>query len=68
MTYTLAMKACLSPHPRDRPSFPQILTILEDLKAEVATGTYLNSGGASAVRSTHFQCHLHANVLLVCIP
>lgn len=50
MTYTLAMKACLSHHPKDRPSFPQILTILHDLKAETETGTYINSGGCLAVR------------------
>jgi hypothetical protein len=58
MTYTLAMKACLSQNPEERPSFVQLLTILRDLKAEVAAGSYLNSEGAQVVcfapKTSHF--------------
>jgi hypothetical protein len=50
MTYTLAMKACLSTTPADRPSFQQVQTLLRDVQAEVAKGSYVDSDGAPQVR------------------
>jgi hypothetical protein len=49
LTYTLTMQACLSLEPRERPTFPQILTILSDLRAEVARGHYINGEGRAQV-------------------
>jgi hypothetical protein len=51
MTYTLAMKACLSESPKDRPTFAQMQTLLGDLEEEVASGQYVNSAGALVVRA-----------------
>jgi hypothetical protein len=50
MTYTLAMKACLSLMPKDRPSFQELETLLGDLCVEIASGSYLNSDGVTVVR------------------
>ena len=61
LTYTLTTKACLSEQPADRPSFEQLLAILDDLQAEVATGTYLNSRGNVQVRClSPLTTHRHA--------
>ena len=55
LTYTLTLKACLSEKPSERPSFEQLLSILDDMVGEVATGVYLNARGhpqnASAVQA-----------------
>eukprot|EP00892_Ulva_mutabilis_P009188 jgi/Ulvmu1/6641/UM003_0279.1 len=45
LTYTLAMKACLSRDPGQRPTFGQLQTIISDLQDEVARGHYINSQG-----------------------
>lgn len=45
LTYTLTLKACLSEKPSERPSFEQLLSILDDMVGEVATGVYLNARG-----------------------
>jgi hypothetical protein len=50
LTYTLTMKACLSETPADRPTFSNILVLLEDLVNEVAQGSYVNSNGSVQVR------------------
>lgn len=51
LTYTLLVKACLSPTPSDRPTFPQILQILLDVEREVSTGTYIDSLGVPQASS-----------------
>lgn len=50
LLYVLTMKACLSHEAAERPSFEEIQTLLQDIAREVATGTYVNSGGAVLVR------------------
>lgn len=52
LTYVLAMKAALSEQPSERPSFEDLVTLLDDTIAEVEGGTYLNSEGASMVRAS----------------
>ena len=54
LTYVLSMKACLSELPRERPSFEDLTTLLEDCSSEVLTGSYTNSMGHQWV------CHSHA--------
>jgi hypothetical protein len=44
------MRACFSENPVDRPSFAQLVAIFDDLKAELATGTYINTSGNVQVR------------------
>lgn len=50
LTFTLAMAACLSERPADRPTFAQLGTIFGDLCSEVARGYYINSAGMLQVR------------------
>lgn len=50
LTYTLAMKACLSRDPAERPTFPQLQVIIADLEDEVARGHYINGNGRAQVR------------------
>jgi hypothetical protein len=49
LTYVLAMKAALSEQPDERPPFSDLLTLLDDTAAEVASGTYINSEGVAVV-------------------
>jgi hypothetical protein len=63
------MSACLSEKPGDRPSFAQLAAIFEDLKAELASGTYINTNGNVQVcsrphssfrkRMQDYYLHLH---------
>lgn len=55
LTYTLAIKACLSREPGERPTFPQLMTIIDDLKDEVSRGHYINGNGRAQVRRLHAQ-------------
>jgi hypothetical protein len=50
LTYTFAMRACLSPVATERPTFKQLVTLLEDLQIEVESGQYIDSGGRVQVR------------------
>jgi hypothetical protein len=50
LTYTLTMKACLSTSPQDRPSFTAVLTLLDYMATEVASGRYINTRGHWQVR------------------
>ena len=50
LLYVLTMKACLSDQPEERPTFADLLTLLADMEAEVATGAYINSEGDAVVR------------------
>lgn len=50
LAYSLAMKACLDPSPGDRPTCVDLLRLLDDLAAEVAEGSYVNSKGLIQVR------------------
>ena len=49
LTYLLTMMACLSDRPGDRPTFEQLLSILEDMDREVQCGTYIDASGHSQV-------------------
>jgi hypothetical protein len=51
LTYVLAMKACLCDAARERPSFTDLATLLEDCSSEVLSGEYTNSEGNVWVRS-----------------
>lgn len=58
LTYTLTMKACLSTGPQDRPSFTAVLTLLDYMAAEVASGRYMNTHGHWQVRRPLLaSCH-----------
>ena len=50
LTYTLTMKACLSNKYAERPSFAQVLQLLNDVQMEVATGRYMDGTGRVQVR------------------
>ena len=50
LLYVLTMTACLSDGTDERPSFDDLWTLLADMDAEVATGSYINSEGVPAVR------------------
>jgi hypothetical protein len=45
LTYTLTMKACLSNKYTERPSFSQVLQLLNDVQIEVAKGRYMDGTG-----------------------
>jgi hypothetical protein len=49
LTYALTMHACLCALPADRPSFRDVVTLLDDTRAEVAAGSYLNLEGLRRV-------------------
>lgn len=49
LTYTLVMRACLSQDPAERPSFGHLVSMLEDLKTEVESGSYVDSTGGMQV-------------------
>jgi hypothetical protein len=51
LTYVLSMKACLGGEPRERPSFTELATLLEDCSTEVLSGEYINSEGNVWVRA-----------------
>jgi hypothetical protein len=64
LSFTLTMVACLSAKPEERPSFPQVISVLEDVEAEVARGYYMNSIGVTQVRWTPVDtcaCALYCN-------
>lgn len=60
LTYTLAMQACLTPTATERPTFRQLVSLLDDLASEVGSGKYIDSSGNVQVR-----CVLHP--LLRCV-
>ena len=60
LTYVLSMKACLSEVPRERPSFDDLTTLLEDCSSEVLTGSYTNSMGHQWVRLSRACPRLHS--------
>jgi hypothetical protein len=47
LTYVLAFKACLSDDPAERPSFEDLIVLLDD---EVVSGSYINSAGKTKAR------------------
>jgi hypothetical protein len=49
MTFLKTMNACLCEDPSARPSFTDILVLLEDLEREVKSGEYLNQVGCYQV-------------------
>ena len=51
LAYTLAMAACLSTRPAQRPRFEQLVDLLQDMEREVARGRYVNAAGAVHVRA-----------------
>lgn len=61
LMYTVAMASCLSHSPQERPSFTQLLSWLRDLEEEVATGTFVDSSGATQVHPS--EC---LNLLYLC--
>jgi hypothetical protein len=50
LTYALTMKACLRQHAMERPTFDQILELLQDVCSEVDRGKYLDGDGRVRVR------------------
>lgn len=61
LAYTLMTAACLSERPGDRPTFSQLLVLLQDMAVDVASGAYMNSVGAMQVRCG-------ASVVELCAP
>jgi len=53
LTYTLTMKACLSHKYTERPSFAQVLQLLNDVQVEVSKGRYMDGTGSVQVRQMH---------------
>ena len=64
LTFTLTMKACLSPKPAERPSFPQVLQLLSDVQGEVAKGRYMDATGhvqvCTLLSARRRLCDVHA--------
>lgn len=61
LTYTLTMKACLSHKYTERPSFSQVLQLLNDVQVEVAKGRYMDGTGrvqVGALRCAVVACSL----------
>lgn len=54
LTYTLVMRACLSAIPAERPSFSDLVSMLEDLKTELDSGSYVDSRGSTQVRNVAY--------------
>lgn len=50
LTFALTMHACLREHHRERPTFEQIIELLDDVHREVASGEYIDVSGAKRVR------------------
>jgi hypothetical protein len=55
LDYTLTVAACLSQTPADRPTFEELLVLLEDMEREAARGQYVNSAAIMKVRSHIFS-------------
>ena len=68
LTYTLAMQACLSPSATERPTFRQLVSLLDDLAAEVGSGQYIDSSGNVQARPPHVcVCVCVCVKILVCV-
>lgn len=66
LTYVLTMKACRSPHVAEVPTMAQVRELLDDIAAEVATGSYVDCKGRVQVRMPPAQKHAvcaHIDVL-----
>ena len=50
LTYALTLHACLRDHHRERPTFAQVIALLEGVMQEVATGEYVDLAGEQRVR------------------
>lgn len=50
LTYALTLHACLRDHHRERPTFAQVIALLEGVQQEVASGEYVDLSGAKRVR------------------
>jgi hypothetical protein len=66
LTYALTMHACLCELPGDRPTFSDVVTLLDDTCAEVASGSYLNLKGTRRVRPC-CQANVPCPSLLCCL-
>lgn len=51
LTYTLLLKACLSPVPKDRPSFKHMQQIFTDMRKEMMHDHYVDSTGSVQARA-----------------
>jgi hypothetical protein len=49
LTYALTLHACLRDHHRERPTFAQVIALLEGVQQEVASGEYVDLSGAKRV-------------------
>jgi hypothetical protein len=56
LTYSLTTAACLHSDPLERPTFSQVLAVLNDLVAEVASGTYLSAAAIVQVCFVSLCC------------
>jgi hypothetical protein len=54
LDYTLTVAACLSEKPADRPTFDELLVLLNDMEREAAQGQYINSAAIKQVCSSAF--------------
>ena len=50
LTYALAMRACLSEVPSERPSFTTLVELLSNASDEIASGSYVGCDGLLTVR------------------
>ena len=50
LTYALTLHACLRDHYRERPTFEQVIDLLEGVQREVMFGEYTDLGGGLRVR------------------
>jgi hypothetical protein len=64
LTYTLAMQACLSPNATERPTFRQLVSLLDDLASEVSSGKYIDSSGKVQVQHAVLCCAVLSAVAL----
>ena len=55
LTYTLLLKACLSPTPKDRPSFKHMQQIFADMRKEMTHDHYVDSTGSVQARPLYLS-------------
>ena len=59
------MQACLSEDPTERPSFADLVVLLDDTCSEVLSGLYINSQGRQVVRCCLCSAHMASLLLML---